>query len=190
MKKHTASTTTPTSSTFDVADGAVPVPAWRVSSLAVASPNITPALETFRVRGDLSQHDHVEGLPIGTRGGIAIRHYFPVDGEYVISPGSMVKRSTSSVASSFHTTSRSDGRTTGKTRNLRRSHRGTSELPAADTGRRRNGAFPSADARRRDRHRDVEFLKKSSATTLELLQPFERERIDPITPVAAPSSTK
>ena len=60
--------------------------AWKISSLAVASPKITPSLETFRVRGDLSQHDHVSGLPIGTRGGIAIRHYFPVDGEYVISP--------------------------------------------------------------------------------------------------------
>jgi hypothetical protein len=60
--------------------------AWKISSLAVASPRITPSLETFRVRGDLSQHDHVPGLPIGTRGGISIDHYFPVDGEYVISP--------------------------------------------------------------------------------------------------------
>src|SRR5687767_9623463 len=48
--------------------------AWKISSLAVASPKITPTLETFRVRGDLSQDDHVPGLPIGTRGGIQIRH--------------------------------------------------------------------------------------------------------------------
>ena len=60
--------------------------AWKMAGVAVASPKITASLETFRVRGDLSQHDHVEGLPIGTRGGISIRHYFPVDGEYVISP--------------------------------------------------------------------------------------------------------
>ena len=60
--------------------------AWKISAQAVASPAITPSLETFRVRGDLSQHDHVPGLPMGTRGGILIRHYFPVDGEYVISP--------------------------------------------------------------------------------------------------------
>ena len=32
----------------------------------------------------------------------------------------------------------------------------------------------------------VAFIKKSSATTLELLQPFGRERIDPITPVGIP----
>jgi hypothetical protein len=57
--------------------------AWKISAQAVASPAITPSLETFRVRGDLSQHDHVAGLPMGTRGGILIRHYFPVDGEYV-----------------------------------------------------------------------------------------------------------
>ena len=36
----------------------------------------------------------------------------------------------------------------------------------------------------------VAFLKKSSATTLELLQPFERERIDPITPVGIPELDK
>ena len=32
----------------------------------------------------------------------------------------------------------------------------------------------------------VSFIKKSSATTVELLQPFERERLDPITPVGIP----
>ena len=34
---------------------------------------------------DLTQTYHVEGLPFGTRGGMLIRHNFPVDGEYVIS---------------------------------------------------------------------------------------------------------
>jgi hypothetical protein len=36
----------------------------------------------------------------------------------------------------------------------------------------------------------VAFLKKSSATTVELLQPFERERLDPITPVGIPELDK
>ena len=36
----------------------------------------------------------------------------------------------------------------------------------------------------------VAFIKKSSATTLELLQPFGRERIDPITPVGIPELDK
>ena len=60
--------------------------AWKISALAVGSPKITPTIETFRVRSDLSQGDHIDGLPIGTRGGILIRYNFPVDGEYVIRP--------------------------------------------------------------------------------------------------------
>ena len=59
---------------------------WKIASLAVGDPKITPTKDTFRVRGDLSQHDHIEGLPVGTRGGILIRYQFPVDAEYVISP--------------------------------------------------------------------------------------------------------
>ena len=38
----------------------------------------------YRVRPDLSQDQHVEGLPPGTRGGILVRHTFPLDGEYTI----------------------------------------------------------------------------------------------------------
>ena len=34
---------------------------------------------------DLAQDDHIEGLPLGTRGGILIRHNFPLDAEYQFS---------------------------------------------------------------------------------------------------------
>src|SRR5262249_7608799 len=60
--------------------------AWKVASLAVGNTKMTPAIETFRVRYDLSQRDHIEGLPIGTRGGMLIKYDFPVDGDYVIRP--------------------------------------------------------------------------------------------------------
>jgi hypothetical protein len=36
------------------------------------------------VPGDLSQDEQLEGLPIGTRGGIIVRHTFPLDAEYDI----------------------------------------------------------------------------------------------------------
>ena len=36
------------------------------------------------MRPDLSQDQHIEGLPPGTRGGILVRHTFPLDGEYTI----------------------------------------------------------------------------------------------------------
>ncbi len=43
---------------------------------------IRPSSETYRVRQDLSQNQHIDGLPLGTIGGLRVRHFFPVDGEY------------------------------------------------------------------------------------------------------------
>lgn len=56
----------------------------KISRLAVGEPNIDPIVDTYRVRGDLTQNEHLEGLPLGTRGGVLIKHDFPLDGEYVI----------------------------------------------------------------------------------------------------------
>src|SRR5262245_44870651 len=57
---------------------------WNVSRMALGNLGITPSTFTYRVRPDLSQDQHVEGLPPGTRGGILVRHSFPVDGENTI----------------------------------------------------------------------------------------------------------
>ena len=57
---------------------------WNISRLAVGNTSIAPATSTYRVRPDLSQDQHIEGLPLGTRGGILVRHNFPVDGEYIV----------------------------------------------------------------------------------------------------------
>jgi mono/diheme cytochrome c family protein len=57
---------------------------WNISRQAVGNMNIAPETATYRVRPDLSQDQHIEGLPLGTRGGILVRHYFPLDAEYVI----------------------------------------------------------------------------------------------------------
>jgi len=57
--------------------------AAKISALAVGSPKITASSETYRVRGDMSQSEHIEGLPLGTRGGVSALHTFPLDGEYV-----------------------------------------------------------------------------------------------------------
>jgi len=56
----------------------------QVSALAVGDPAILPASFTYHVRSDTSQSDHVDGLPIGTRGGLMARPTLPLDGEYVI----------------------------------------------------------------------------------------------------------
>ncbi len=58
--------------------------AREVSRLAVGDPTIVPRADTFRLKMDLSQYGNVNGLSLGTRGGIAIPYNFPVDGEYRI----------------------------------------------------------------------------------------------------------
>ena len=54
----------------------------RVSALAIGDPKTPPGSETYHVRGDQSQSQHLDGLPLGTVGGLAVRHTFPLDGEY------------------------------------------------------------------------------------------------------------
>ena len=56
----------------------------QVSALAVGDPAIGPSAHTYHVRADASQSDHVDGLPLGTRGGLLVRPTLPLDGEYVI----------------------------------------------------------------------------------------------------------
>ena len=54
----------------------------KISSLAVGDPGITPISLIFQAAPDLDQEHHIEGLPLGTRGGILIHYNFPLDGEY------------------------------------------------------------------------------------------------------------
>ena len=56
--------------------------AQKVSRLAVGTPAPLPNIDYFRVTDDLSQDDHLPGMPFGTRGGTRIRYTFPSDGEY------------------------------------------------------------------------------------------------------------
>ena len=56
--------------------------AEKISALAIGDPGEGPASDTYRVRQDLSQNRHLEGLPLGTVGGLLVRHLFPLDGEY------------------------------------------------------------------------------------------------------------
>ncbi|HYV61410.1 MAG TPA: DUF1592 domain-containing protein [Bryobacteraceae bacterium] len=53
-----------------------------ISALAVGDPGVKASSATYRIRQDLSQNRHIEGLPLGTIGGILVHHNFPLDGEY------------------------------------------------------------------------------------------------------------
>jgi hypothetical protein len=57
---------------------------WNISRLAVGDPGIGATSAIYRARADLSQNEHIDGLPLGTRGGISVKHNFPLDGEYTI----------------------------------------------------------------------------------------------------------
>jgi len=57
---------------------------WNISRMAVGNTEIGPSTQIYRVRPDLSQDQHIDGLPLGTRGGILVKHNFPLDGEYAI----------------------------------------------------------------------------------------------------------
>ena len=54
----------------------------KISALAVGDPSITSISQVFHAAPDLDQEHHIEGLPLGTRGGILIHYNFPLDGEY------------------------------------------------------------------------------------------------------------
>jgi hypothetical protein len=58
--------------------------AEKISRLAVGAKAPEPRGEAYRVRPDITQDAHLEGLPLGTRGGVLLTHNFPVDGEYEV----------------------------------------------------------------------------------------------------------
>ena len=56
----------------------------KISRLAVGRPVPSLAVETIKKKPDLTQEWHIEGLPVGTRGGTLLPHNFPLDAEYEI----------------------------------------------------------------------------------------------------------
>lgn len=58
--------------------------AQKISRLAIGSPVSSPQGQVFRIPADRTQEKHVEGLPLGTRGGTLVSYNFPQDGEYEI----------------------------------------------------------------------------------------------------------
>jgi mono/diheme cytochrome c family protein len=58
--------------------------AQKITRLAVGSPVPVPATRVVVQPADLTQEDHFDGLPFGTRGGTMVRHTFPRDGSYEI----------------------------------------------------------------------------------------------------------
>jgi mono/diheme cytochrome c family protein len=59
--------------------------ASKIGRLAIGDPTMKPTVVTYRTQPLAAQDDRMsEDLPFGTRGGLAVRHQFPTDGEYVV----------------------------------------------------------------------------------------------------------
>jgi uncharacterized protein DUF1592/uncharacterized protein DUF1588/uncharacterized protein DUF1587/uncharacterized protein DUF1585/uncharacterized protein DUF1595 len=56
--------------------------ASQISRLALGDRNATPTSATYKIGRNFSQMRHVDGTPMGTRGGISVIHNFPADGDY------------------------------------------------------------------------------------------------------------
>jgi len=62
--------------------------AGRISRTAVGDTTLPASYQTYSLRPGLVQSDRMsEAMPLGSRGGTAVRHRFAVDGEYEISVG-------------------------------------------------------------------------------------------------------
>ena len=155
--------------------------AWKITSAAMGDLNLAPAVSTYRVPPDRSQRDHVDGLPLGTRGGMLVSHHFPVDGEYVIKP--KLWRNTVDVVRGTETPHDLEVSLDGAQLTLTRFGGPDDEVPAQ--------MFPGKTADEIDRRFEtrvvvtagqhdvgVTFAKKSSAARQDVLQAFQREKHD------------
>ena len=62
-----------------------------VALRALGNPAARPAGTQYAARGGGSQQAYSEGLPLGTRGGFKVQHFFPADAEYVINIANMAQ---------------------------------------------------------------------------------------------------
>ncbi|MCY4029739.1 MAG: DUF1587 domain-containing protein, partial [Acidobacteria bacterium] len=58
--------------------------ARRISRLALGDTTLPPIVDRYQLDRDLIQDHHLDGLPLGTRGGALIRSHLPADGEYIV----------------------------------------------------------------------------------------------------------
>jgi hypothetical protein len=60
-----------------------------VTNEAIGNPAPKPGSTVFRSSRSVDQSAHIEGLPLGTRGGMLVEHLFPADGDYKFNIGGL-----------------------------------------------------------------------------------------------------
>ncbi len=155
----------------------------RISATAVGDPDLPREDAVYRVSARLSQNEHIEGLPLGTRGGIVVEHYFPLDGTYEFSTTFL--KNTLSVIRGLEFPHQFEISVDGKqvklismggTSDYSRLLENADEIRAAVEDRARVRVPLTAGT-----HRIVmTFLQKTGALEVDQLQPFESINFDPV----------
>jgi mono/diheme cytochrome c family protein len=61
--------------------------AMKISRQAIGDPAAAPVQITYASPGQQRHDKHIDGLPLGTRGGLLVKHHFPLDAEYEFTIG-------------------------------------------------------------------------------------------------------
>jgi hypothetical protein len=156
---------------------------WNISRLAVGDPNIIADTQIYRAKPDLSQDEHIDGLPLGTRGGMKFTHNFPLDGDYVIKI--RLWRPTTDIIRGLkypHQVELSiDGvRVALATIGGRADEKASEEnsgISAADIDQRLTFRVP---VKAGPREVVATFIKKTAAQDDDIIEPFIRSNLDPV----------
>src|SRR5688572_30515120 len=62
-----------------------------ISEMAVGNPSAKRDSRVFYAEPGINQNYHVTGMPLGTRGGMLVEHFFPADGEYEFDIGGLAR---------------------------------------------------------------------------------------------------
>jgi len=62
-----------------------------ISEMAIGLPNTKRDSRVYYAEAGINQNYHVAGMPLGTRGGMLVEHFFPADGEYELDLGGMAR---------------------------------------------------------------------------------------------------
>ena len=62
-----------------------------ISEMAVGNPSAKRDSRVYYAEPGVNQNYHVAGMPLGTRGGMLVEHFFPADGEYEVDIGGLAR---------------------------------------------------------------------------------------------------
>jgi hypothetical protein len=161
----------------------------KIARLAVGDPDIGPVASTYRTRPDLSQDARVEGLGLGTRGGLLVHHNFPLDGEYVFQI--ILARNTVDVIRGLEEEHQIEITVDGERVQLvtiggKEDSEALTKNPTEFRAILEKRMMARAQIKAGPRIVGATFVKKDAALNDYTLQPFQRITLDPVNEVGLP----